>query len=252
MIQSAFIITPTRNRPQAFELLLKYITPQIVAFNEFNVSIRWIVVNDGDCDYSKGIHSEVRRIPKEGERHSLCENILCGLSYAEPEDVVVIVEDDDYYAPHYLDIVLRQFRTNPKLELFGTHPALYYNLGHRVYKSCKNAGHASLAQSAVRGDGVDFLRRCARAGKPMMDLRLWEAYKAYPTWQLDPNEFFDMPLHVSMKSLPGEKGIGMGHRPERYKSSWTPDPDLAQLEQWIGADVELYRQLADTYPNAQS
>ena len=120
----------------------------------------------------------------------------------------MIVEDDVYLAPEYLE---RMAQWLDEVELRGELPS---HLLRRARASA--AAPAQYPPREPRADGVrkslaPHLAELCLIGTPYVDLKLWRHDTAKR--HLKANETQDgRPLHVSMKCLPGEAGIGIGHR----------------------------------------
>jgi hypothetical protein len=215
------VITPTRDRPEAFALLERWVARQTLQPDQ------WIVVNDGPVPYEyHACQDAVQRATKPGELHSLCSNLLTAIPLVKG-DRIAILEDDDWLGPDYLN---RLDGALIEAELAGSAPALYYNVAHRRFHVNRNAGHCSLGQTGLRVSLLPTLRRICRRGNPYIDLRLWHSHGG--SRLVIPSAG----LHVSMKGMPGTKGIGKGHA-RRYGR---PDPDGAVLLSWIGQDAQEY------------
>jgi Glycosyl transferase family 2 len=162
------------------------------------------------------------------------ENLLRGLA-AVSGDVVVFVEDDDYYAPRHLERIVAQV-TAPGVGIAGDDQQRYYNLPQRCWRVFQNRG-ASLCQTAIRRDAIPFLERAIRyasriGGGYGVDGALWEDI---------PAEFKSLERTqtvTGIKGLPGRSGLGIGHRPNG--GHWTPDRDGSRLRAWLGADADVY------------
>lgn len=225
------LLTPTRNRPEAFDLLQSWIERQT-----YREPLQWIVVNDGDTIYNyRCDQTVIRREAGRQEMHSLCMNLLAGLPLVEGTKLL-IVEDDDYLAPEYVEQVCTWLEEN---EMTGSRPAIYFHLQHRTWRIMRNHSHASLGQTGLRASAIPHLVRAIQVGTPNLDLRLWRDGPA--DRMLHRNLTADgRVLHVGMKGLRGEPGIGVGHR----MKDGTKDSDFTQLRKWVGDEVaEIYAQV---------
>lgn len=222
------LLTPTRNRRIAFSLLESYIARQ--SYRDF----QWIVVNDGteSYDYTQG-QEVVTRFPKPGEPHSLCANLLAGIPCVRGS-AVVIVEDDDWLAPTYLS---KMAELLGEADLAGFAPAHYYNLCTRRLRILRNERHCSLGQSGMRLATLPLLAEICREGRPSVDLQLWRR------WSGSRKVCRDAKVHVGIKCMPGERGIGSGHRSPRG----TLDSSFRILRRLIGEfDSEPYVRISRT------
>ncbi len=229
------LITPTRNRPIPFGLAEQWIARQT-----YKGDLQWIVVNDGTVKYeytmdqtvihrSAGIH--------EGQG-SLAYNLLAALPYVHG-DKVVIFEDDDWVHPRYLDMVDTVMDPVKGPHLIGLTPSRHYNLKHRKYR-INRTQHCNLGSTSMTRAVLPFLRKVllakADAGVFTIDMTLWK-------WQGRTQKLDNEPVyHVGLKGLPGEPGLGVGH-----KDIGIPDKDLDVLRQWIGEDVKHYEDLVAKY-----
>ena len=240
------ILTATRNRPEAFELLETWMGMQTYIQEQMG-PLEWIVVNDGRWHYPNHIPlsefplcsvQKIGRTHDSMSGHSMCGNLLAAMDAAHGE-IFIIAEDDDYLAPEYIERLVRAlnepYNGDETVQLAGSAPALYYNLYLRKYRDILNETHCSLGQTGFRSSVLPLMREICNRGNPLVDLALWAEYdgpkEVYPTDN----------LHVSMKGLPGEPGIGAGHGAWRGFTRDTPKFD--KLYEWIGDDADLYRDL---------
>src|SRR5690554_6746949 len=90
------VITPTANRPAGISLCEKYIARQTRQPDE------WIVA-DGGTDKAALTMGQVHLWqPMDPGAANLASNIIRALD-AATGDIIVIVEDDDHYAPHHIE-----------------------------------------------------------------------------------------------------------------------------------------------------
>jgi len=224
------LLTATGCRPEAWAICQALMSRQ-----DYTGQVRWIVADDGQArqpvTFSRpGWKVEViRPTPfwKSYQRHNTqARNLLAGLRGISSRERVVIIEDDDYYAPDWLSTIAAQLE---RAELVGMMHARYYNVRHREYRQFDNAEHASLCSTAMRGEAIDTFRKICRPGTKFIDLALWKKH---------PSQFlFEAKGTVGIKGLPGRTGIGIGHR-DRFKGHG--DPDAAMLREWLGEDARLY------------
>lgn len=222
------LLTATGARPDAFVLCEHWMAAQ-----DYANPVRWIVVDDGPEPQPVAFRREgwtvevIRPEPnwKPGQ-NTQARNLLAGLAHCHAGNSVVVIEDDDWYAPDWLTHVAMQLE---HAELVGECRARYYNIARRMGRQLQNAGHASLCSTAVRGRAVDALRKACQGSPKFIDLQLW---RRFPHRHL-----FGGHRVVGIKGLPGRGGIGMGHRDD-FRG--TPDSDGRLLREWIGDDARLY------------
>jgi hypothetical protein len=163
---------------------------------------------------------------------TLGRNLIAGLGRVTG-DVVAFIEDDDWYAPTYLETMLRLLDTAP---LVGEGLSRQYNVRTRTYRNCCNAAHACLAGTLCRSwyipKIIEVVKRCGP--RACYDLSLWRAFE-HSILTLNTR------LYVGMKGLPGRAGIATGHTDGTCAN---PDPDIAVLHEWIGDDAREYERFS--------
>src|SRR3990167_1296977 len=149
-------------------------------------------------------------------------------------DVLVFWEDDDYYAPTHLERILAQLQ-RPGVVIARDDPQRYYNVAHRRWRIFKNRG-ACLCQTAIRRDGLAIVERAACQSLSRrsygVDAGIWSLMPRHAK-ALDRTGTV-----VGIKGLPGQPGLGVGHRP--IGPEWQADLDGRVLREWIGTDAAVY------------
>lgn len=222
------VITTTRDRPAAFALCAKYVRRQT------RQPDRWIVVDDGDKPARPGMDCDlyVRRAPSDAPQ-TLCANLIAGLEEADG-DHIYLMEDDDWYHPTYLET----YSAHPYAGMVGQPDVRLYHVGvpgWRVANSHRSGGAGTRFTAAQVDPLIQACRDVESQSRQTVDARFWEAMGEHPPWRP-----LDGQLMVSIKGMPGRPGVGRGHNPNK---SWNEDPGLETLEEWIGADVDSYREL---------
>jgi hypothetical protein len=168
-------------------------------------------------------------------QNTQCANLLSALDRVRG-DRVLVIEDDDWYAPDYLETMDRWL---DQADLAGEARAKYYNVFYRNYFVNANLHHASLCQTAFHASLIPTVMEICRQAIKWPDLTLWNRVRG--------RKFLTQPsgqtLCVGIKGLPGRTGIGMGHS-TRAATAFSADPDLKILHQWIGEDAETYAKFA--------
>jgi len=231
------VVTLTKNRPEAFNLLREWVVRQT-----YKGDMQWLVVTDGKLDgydFDSPLIDLAVRKPKKGEFHSHISNI----HYAVPRvkgDPVLFMEDDDWYAPNYIEDRLSSMEG---VLVSGVTPPLYYHVGlRRAKKLSKNKVFAPLSTTTMRAEVLPLLDEVAHKREArkrlMVDSRFWtrrlveDDVPRRITHQSPPDDV----IFVGMKGMPGQPGIGIGHR----KRSPGNDPEMETLRKWIGEDAERY------------
>lgn len=194
------VLTPTGARPEAFAACVAQMMAQTYAG-----PVRWVIVDDGPEPMPTPqiggwdvvhLRPEPFWAPGQNTQH---RNMAAGLDHVT--DRVVIVEDDDAYAPWWLERCAEWLELD---DLVGESHSIYRHLNGATLE-CRNDKHASLCSTAVRGTALDALRRIVGESRRMIDLTLWREVPG----RLYPPE----PRGVTgIKGYPGRPGIGCGHR----------------------------------------
>ncbi len=238
------IITPTRDRPVAFAICERYIRR---AAETFGGSVQWIIADDGDEKVKPSLPfaQHLALPPPPTPVASLPTNLDAGLQVATG-DVVLVMEDDDWYAPGYIDFMVRSLLE--PYTLVGERRARYYNVRDRRYFRTNTMKHASLARTGFARSVIPAARRACAAAlaekSVFIDLILWGAqpHAGIRDEAVVTRLFDEVHLSVGMKALPGRGGLGSQHG---FASTWTPDRDLSILRSWIGNDAAAYEAFHD-------
>ena len=190
---------------------------------------RWVVVDDGRTPTIATMGQRViRRDPSTTVVESFCGNLLEGLR-AVTTPAVAIIEDDDWYAPGWLESCVNGLRT---MELFGEQRARYYNLRDNRWHIYSNTDRASLCATALRAECIPHLvAYLERKVGTAADISLWRSAvckkRCAPTAMV-----------VGLKGhTTGRPGAASGHR--RHEN-WPHDPGRRVLRAWIGDDSNRY------------
>lgn len=222
------LMTATGARPQAWA-----ICERLMAAQDYAGPVAWIIVDDGPEPQPVTFKRDgwkllvIRPTPlwKPGQ-NTQARNLRKGMEAVPADARLVVIEDDDYYAPDWLTTVSAQLE---RAELVGECLARYYNIALRRGQQLRNDSHASLCSTAMRGRALDTFRAELRDDVKFIDINLW---RQHPSRHL-----FTGGRVVGMKGLPGRGGIGMGHRSD-FRG--VEDAHFSLLRQWIGAGASLY------------
>jgi len=249
-------LTCTGFRPETFALCVRWMARQAVK----GLSVQWVIIDDEKIQSGAEIgrqvpFSSVLTVPGyDGScQCTMPVNVHDAIGYCEG-DVIVFVEDDDWYSPDYLRTMHRSV-IEREVGIAGISGCRYYHVGNPSavnprYRSPSYWGryltdHSSLCRTAIsRRKNANRLREIAwachnvPAGSRVdvsVDLRIWGATPADEgRYLLD-----DPGLCISMKGLPGRRRPRSLHD----KPFNTPDPDWEILHDWIGDDANLYREI---------
>lgn len=222
------LLTTTGERPNAWALCQRWMAQQI-----YSKPVRWVIVDDGTVAQEITFERDnwtlqvIRPLPhwQEGQ-NTQARNLLVAMDAIRPDDMVVFVEDDDYYAPTWLQTVESNFH---HAELIGERRAFYYNVATRRFNQLQNQSHASLCSSAIRGKALNTFRQVCKPGVKFIDVALW---------RMHPNQhLFDGELVTGIKGFSGRRGIGMGHDVD---FGYRTDFDGSVLRNRIGENADVY------------
>jgi hypothetical protein len=223
------LLTATGCRPQAWA-----ICEELMRRQRYAGEVRWIIVDDGEIPQPITFKREgwltmvVRPEPfwKPGD-NTQARNLMAGMDYVESTDRLLIIEDDDCYAPDYLGWCAEML---DEADLIGESFARYYNIKTRMARPLNNGQHASLCSTAMKGRAIEAFRAELRPGIQYIDLHLWRNFTGRKILQRGQRV-------VGMKGLPGRGGIGMGHRQDLIGQM---DRSGSILRQWTGRNADLY------------
>jgi hypothetical protein len=229
-------ITPTGDRPLAFALCQQWMR------NQTRHPDSWIVIDDGKVPLMPTHEmTYVRREPRSDDpQHTLALNLQAALPHIAG-DKILIMEDDDYYAPEYIAEVARKLDQH---EVVGITQAKYYHLPTGGYHTHQNASHCSLSETAFRNSFLPEFKEILRERDELVpphpagsavDLRIWRKV-GNRGYRFNDNE---KPLYVGIKGLPGRTGIGIGHNPAMYHGV-KDTADRAMLKKWAPKDYQVY------------
>lgn len=225
-------ITPTGDRPLAFALCERWVSRQTKKPDQ------WIVVDDGRVPITPSVPMDyVRREPLPTDpKFTLCQNLIAALSKVKG-DRILILEDDEYYAPGYVEAM---WRALDGYQLAGIMCSKYYHLPSGKYTQIGNKTHASLAETGFRESFLPQFR-ATLDGDSYLDIRLW---KSAPKGQSHLILDSQTPLYIGIKGLPGRAGIGLGHSISLYRASAT-DTTRSVLKAWAPNDWGVYMDIVN-------
>lgn len=222
------LLTPTGMRPEAFALCERWFARQT-----YHGVVQWLVADDGAeplrCTMGQTV---IRPTPSWRVGENTQFRNLLELIPLIKYDKIIHWEDDDWYAPGYLATIARQLDEAP---LVGEIPTRYYNVRARKWHPFGNDHHASLCQTGMRPEVLPALIRICE-DRRWVDMALWKDF---------PGKMYHGEQNVGIKGLPGRPGQVAAHANPRILRRMVADPELKVLRQWIGDDVEAYREFGD-------
>lgn len=147
------IIIPTRGRTQFLKNALRMIEAQTLKPNFIEV------VDD---------------LPLTKEK-DICWRYKLGYERLKNQcDVIFPWEDDDWYSPDYLKIMVAGWEAYSKPILFGISSTTYYHLRSRKYATIMHPDHSSMFSTMIKGkQDIDF----GDDKNIFVDLHLWKNYE---------------------------------------------------------------------------
>jgi glycosyltransferase involved in cell wall biosynthesis len=148
------VITPTYNRRRFLPALIECYKSQTYPKDR----MEWIIFDDGE-DCVKDVFDEVAKtLPNVRYiRHDGGGKLLIGakrnrLNKEATGDILVAMDDDDFYSPERVAYVVTQFNKYPKIELAGSSEIyMYYTDNKTIYKlGPYNKNHATNGTMAWR------------------------------------------------------------------------------------------------------
>jgi len=241
------LITPTGDRPLAFALCQNWMRKQTLQPDQ------WIVIDDGKIPMKPYVSMEyVRRKPcLDDPQCTLSLNLEISLLLIKGNKIIII-EDDEYYAPKYVEIMADKLEQH---EIVGIGKAKYYHLFLSRYYKNRNTWHSSLAQTAFQDSFLPEFKEILHTniGSALIDKCIWRKIRNDKRGFI----FFDDndSLYAGIKGLPGRFGM-IGHDSEaRYYRRCSPDISHEILKQWIPEDYSIYMDIINgklTEENCQS
>lgn len=207
------LVTPTGDRPEQFRLLQRWIAQQ-----RYCGPIQWIVVDDGETPQTPCGTTYIRREPKPDDpRHTLTANLRAALPHIRG-DYVLILEDDEYYAPDYVSMMVGALHHG---DMAGQQGSRYYWLRHRKFRHGVRESWVSLCRTGFRRSVLPAFQRAIESDHPSVDLRLWSTHTgSRKTWRSRET------LNVGFKDGPGRGG---NRQPSGDAAA---DTDLQTLKRW--------------------
>jgi hypothetical protein len=225
------LLTTTGCRAEAFSICQKLMMRQ-----SYDGEVRWLIIDDGEIDQPITFKRHKWQLEIIKPKHRWTEgantqrrNLVEGLKHIKNDAKLIIIEDDDYYSPYYLETADEWLS---KANLVGESFARYYNLQSKKYRQLTNLFHSSLCSTAMKGDAIEFFRAICTVHDTLIDLNLWKKYNGA-------KQLYKNNMVVGIKGLPGRSGIGIGHKAGFQGKI---DADGLIFSEWLQGDTALYEQ----------
>jgi glycosyltransferase involved in cell wall biosynthesis len=139
------VITPTYNRRRFIPYLIECYKAQTYKKDR----MEWIILDDGQ-DKVKDLFDEASKMIPNIRYISLEEKLTIGAKRNRLNDeargeIIVAMDDDDYYVPERVKHIVDKFKNNPRVELAGSSEIyMYYTDIQKIYKlGPYNPNHAT-------------------------------------------------------------------------------------------------------------
>jgi glycosyltransferase involved in cell wall biosynthesis len=131
------VVTPTYNRRNFIPYLIQCYEQQVYPL----ANMEWIILDDGQDKVGDLFSYAATRIPNikyiampEDEKLTIGEK-RNKLNDAARGDIIIAMDDDDYYPPERIQHVVQKFKQNPKIDLAGSSEIyMYYSDVKEIYK----------------------------------------------------------------------------------------------------------------------
>jgi hypothetical protein len=191
--------------------------------------VQWIVADDGAVPTEINHADTVLRLPAMAE-HSLCRNLREAIPHVEGQHVLII-EDDDFYGPDYLSVMVGRLQ---HADLVGEFGAKYYYIRERRWRHRDGEQHASLCRTGFNRAVLPTFAACITdTDHPSVDLRLWAAWNGSSIHWTDRTG--DSIMAIGIKGVSGRQSYGW--HPTRDSQ---PDSDGVVFRKWTGLFLENY------------
>jgi len=228
------IITPSGDRPIQFSLCIEWMKRQ-----KFDGKVHWIIVDDSIKE-----HYETPEMPFNWEvthlkiknkglkRSSQPENVFLALNYVKYDNIVMI-EDDDYYCPEWLEICNNNLLS---YDISGRESVIQYNIKNRTYwdKSYLVKRTNAMAQTSFKSKYIPRLKEiCVKHAEdfdPLLDHHLWCSVEENRKFFLKKDE---KEYVVGIKGLPGRGGMSNKHD----KLLFNFDYDFSFFKKIVGIEI---------------
>lgn len=149
------VIVPTRSdRPGFLSNLVRMLEAQTMQYDYISVQ-----------DYKpESDQKDITQRYKRGYNHLNEINV----------DVIALMEDDDYYAPDYLETMVREWDAYGRPDIFGTNYTIYYHLKLKKYFTMNHPDRASAMNTLIK---PNLKINWPADNEPYTDMALWGQLK---------------------------------------------------------------------------
>jgi hypothetical protein len=232
------IITPSGDRPLQFSLCVEWMKKQT-----FTGKVNWIIADD-----SIASHYETPKMPDNWSVTHLkinrltlptfstqSDNILKALENVK-NDKIVMVEDDDYYHPSWLETCDKNLNN---CDIFGRTRVIFYNISNKTFWDKQyNNGLNPMCQTSFKSTLIPKFKDICSKNTELLDHLLWGLVEDSKKIFLSNNK---IEYVIGIKGLSGRGGMSRKHT----MIFNNPDPDYYYLKKFIGENaLTRYKQYA--------
>lgn len=211
----AVLIITRGNRPELFENCLRLVRTQTRIPDHIEVVIDTPISNDCDITW----------------RYKLGYDRLRNKGF----DVIFLMEDDDYYASDYIEVMLSEWTRFGKPNIFGTNYTIYYNIRLFAWFTYYHDTRSSAMSTMIKPD-LNF--EWCPDNEPFTDMHLWKVVRGL-TFKPHKNICLGIKHGTTMTG-----GKLHNDRLHRYRES---DPNKDFLKQNVDAEsFEFYSEFIST------
>jgi glycosyltransferase involved in cell wall biosynthesis len=149
----------------------------------------------------------------------------CEILFARGCDVVLFIENDDFYAANYIETMVGLWDNSGRPAIFGVGSSIYYHITGKKYFTINHAGRASAMATLTTKSILNI--EWPADNYPYLDVIIWQKMRG-STFIVNP------PICIGIKHNIGMVAGG-AHNPEslHYKND---DPDGNYLKNIVGPE----------------
>jgi len=211
----AVLIITRGNRPELFENCLRMIRNQTRTPDHIEVVIDTPITEGCDITW----------------RYKLGYDRLRNKGF----DVILLIEDDDYYSPVYIETMLSEWGRFGKPNIFGTNYTIYYHIAKFAWFTYYHDIRSSAMSTMIRPD-LNF-EWCLN-NDPFTDMHLWKVIKGIT---------FEPIKHICLGIKHGTTMTGGKLHVDRLHRYTNQDPSKEFLRKNMDAEsFEFYSEFIET------
>jgi len=148
-------------------------------------------------------------------------------------DIIIFWEDDDWYAPGYIERMVTEWETAGKPDIFGVGYSIYYHLFSCKFWKSVHWGRASAMSTMVKSSALkDY--KWPDDSEVWLDIDMWKKIKGTTFEPL-------FPISIGIKHGLGVFG-GIGHN-SGFSGYRDRDSGFNYLRSMIGTDINFYKKI---------